>query len=353
MKFAVLFSLLLAFGSARQAQAVTQVIKIADQEIQVGYEANTAAGSQLSAAALRNEAQRFIEVIRGVGEIGRGLKLPPKVQLRLSPVSFAPAANAAMGTLQLGARYGARDKDGRVYTQNPVEMIPIAAHEFAHLVFHWNIIRENPRFKPFFPMINRRTNLALEIFALDREKARLDRSNIEGHRRLSNRIQLLEKQVEELESEYSVYARLAARATPYDEFYADVFAVLYTEEPNAVSAALHFSRVGGGHATDVQRKLNVRNRQFDRAAAVNLDRVPESHGLLVLARQTLWEDYLRRPSVMRNHKNTIALGITRAVSHELAWWLDQPAPVQMTATHARILNQRLILRLHHELRSIR
>ncbi len=312
----------------------------------------------LSEQGVEDEARRFARVVLSVGEIARGLQMPERVHFSVAAVAENPSAESFSGVIKVGRTLGAVDEKGRLYTQHPNEMLPVIAHEFGHMVFHENILMELDLVRRAQPAMRELVEIEK---VLNKLYARIEELAKSSHPRAI-------AEAEKVEREIARWTKEAERAvqriepvlgvldatTPYNEFYADVIAVLYSGKPNSVAQAIHIATPArGGSAERRFRRSEIRNRQFSRRGTDRPLIVASPHAVFYQAREMIWDEFLKRPNVMNGKKNAVLHGVTRAVRAEVRWLLSQPAvSTKNPDALLRMLNKRLGDRIRVELSSL-
>ena len=102
---------------------------------------------------------------------------------------------------------------------------------------------------------------------------------------------------------------------PYNEFFADVVAVLHTEKPNSISSAIKFSIRNQVASDKALTKFGNNSRDFRN----NIQRPKdlEGHHFFSAARAYLWTSYLASPSIMKNKKSETISAVFMAVAKEI------------------------------------
>ncbi len=306
----------------------------------------------LAPASLEAEAKRFTQVIREVGDIARGMRMPPHVHLSINAVHDSPSSDSYRRELALGQRFGVVGPREKLYTQHPDEMLPVVAHEFGHMLFFENVISR-------IGMVNALKN-DLESFAeLARARRELKAQALgsKDPRAFTETPQWRQKwrqwEFDELAGKLRPVFSLGKATSPYNEYFADVVAVLYSEEPNSIADAVHFARPAGTASQRDASRMSVRNRAFDRkGAGRDIVRIP--HGVFFEARAAIWDEFLSRPAVMKGKKNEVLQGLTRATLSELSWYLRLPRMPRepQSLAEIKLMNERLILAIRKELRHL-
>lgn len=314
-------------------------------------------GQRLSSAALDQEARRILQIIRGVGEFSRGLKMPRKIHLNLAMVTLNPAADSFGGDIFAGRTFGTIEGNGRLFTQHPNEMIPVIAHEFGHMIFHENVLAELEVTKFIAPIYKEVTDIISILDRLEERQIRL--AQMQGPR-VQQELEKIQREVDQWGEELERLGKrlepavdILSATTPYNEFYSDVIAVLYTGKPNSVAAAIHMVTPASGDRSERRiSRSEIRSRQFIRKGAGS-PLIASDHALFYEVREMIWDEYLQRPQVMREHRAAVVEGVTRAVRSEVRWMLSQRANLEKNPqASVRLLNRRLAEKIRQELSRI-
>ncbi|MCM2282580.1 MAG: hypothetical protein NDI61_12120 [Bdellovibrionaceae bacterium] len=334
-------------------------VQVGSGKVLVDYGANDVEDGEdprlaqhLPAQVLDKEAKRFLDVIRGVGDIAQGMKMPDQLLLKIGAIESNPSANSFFNVINLGTRFGIVDGNKRLYTQHPDEMVPVTAHEFGHIIFFENVLMEISFFKTAAAQFRdlrftyrtvsdlREQELSLGGHPRGaRERARVQQERLEW-----------EAEMADLMGKLQIPRVISHVIKPYNEFFADVVAVLYTEKPDAISDSVHFTMPARPRQRNKAYIMSVHNRAFEReGVAPRALQIP--HGVFARTRWAIWEEFLSRPTVMRNHKAEVLQGVARAIRSELNWFLSLPGMPrdQLSAEDARQMNLRLIQSLRKEL----
>lgn len=312
-------------------------------------------GPRLSEKGVESEARRFAQVIRSVGEIARGLRMPEKVHLKVASIAENPAADSFNGVIYVGRTFGAVDGRGRMYTQNPAEMLPVIAHEFGHMIFHENIVMDLEVGRRLTPLIKELMEIEAIVTKISAQVEALLKQNDPRARAQAEKLQAEIAQwmevAEELGKKIGPLADILDATDAYNEFYADVIAVLFSGKPNSVAKAIHIAMpADGGRGELRRRRSEIRNRQFSRRGVDRPLIVASQHAVFHQVREMIWDEYLQRPGVMQNKKTEVLQGVTRAVKAEIRWMISQPEPPSPEfEAVVRILNKRLADRIRAEL----
>jgi hypothetical protein len=123
----------------------------------------------------------------------------------------------------------------------------------------------------------------------------------------------------------------------YNEYFADVVAVLMVEKPDIISSATHYNLNFYSSAKSEDKLTGVMNKKFKHfteqgAFRQFTDKIHTKgtasgpHGELWLARQFLWDEYLSHPTIMKTKKGEVLAGVFRAVIKSNDAMLSQVGP---------------------------
>jgi hypothetical protein len=342
-RFSLLALILIPLAAISAPKAI-QVFKISNQ--QMAIEINEVTSGTSDQPLTPKQAQSIIGVMVDVARMSNGMTLPPNVRLNISQISFSPSANALVDELNLGVVFAQLDEKNRVHKQNPSVMRAITAHEFGHLIFTHNIVAT----KSIRTDMARYAREAGEIESL-LKKMRDEAEKLQALATSQGGISPeLQAQMDKLEAEFNEWLEelqkaqnknkdvlaLYERTSPYNEFFADVVSLLYTENPNAIAESIHFTVPKVANHKLV--KSDILSREFE-AGKPDHHSPRSPHALFAQVRHQLWDSYLKRPSVM-SKKALVLNAVARAVDQEVAWILTKKR-IPTDPRVVRVLNERL------------
>ncbi len=345
-RFGLLLGLVLIALVANSAPKAVQVYKIANQKMTVEIHEVTSGTSDQPLTP--KQAQSVVGVIVDVAHLLHGMVLPTQLKLNLSQISFSPSANALADELNLGVSFAQLDEKNRVHKQNPSVMRAITAHEFGHLIFAHNIVAT----KSIRAGMARYAREASEVESLlkqmrdEAEKlSALATAQGGASPELQAQMDKLEKEFNEwleelmnVQNKHKDVLALYERTSSYNEFFADVVSLLYTENPNAIAEAIHFTMPKHTPGNHKLAKSDILSREFE--AGKPDHHTPRSpHALFAQVRQLLWDGYLKRPAVMAK-KSVVLHAVSAAVDQEVAWILTKNR-IPTDSRVVRVLNERL------------
>ncbi len=309
----------------------------------------------------RKDVEKLVTVFRGVNEIVKPLRIPESVRLEMSEIEFNPRADAMNNVIYMGVRFGAKDKNGKVYTQHPGVMIPVAAHEYGHLVFTQNVLSEVQLYQVSLGMLGQLAKVAEALQNIQAQMLLLaekyEQSSPEVQQRIVVQLEELKQQairlVElglQLKNQLDpLFTWVRDATSPYNEFFADIIAVLYTENSESVFKAVQITMPPEDPDLDRRRRNDVDARSFKGAGLVHVHgKTP--HSVFKPAREFIWKKYLQRPTFLRNHKTAVATTLVRVMTSELVWLQEHP---EVNPTRDQVLvNKRLIKLMDAELSRI-
>lgn len=115
------------------------------------------------------------------------------------------------------------------------------------------------------------------------------------------------KLVETLEDEIMAkQQRYYKNLLPYNELFADTVSVLMTENPNSISKVFNLPiKLQNQGGLKEHLYTTVKFRQFDEVRKINFNNEKYNltqHDYLYLTRQFLWDEYLSKPTILKNKK---------------------------------------------------
>ncbi len=309
----------------------------------------------------KKDVEKILTVFRGVNEIAKNLRVPEQIGLEMSEIEFSPRADAMNNVIYMGVRFGAKDDKDRIYTQHPGAMIPVAAHEYGHIVFAQNVLSEVQIYKDALGLLAQMAKLAAAFESIQAHALVLaekyESASPEEKQRILAKLEELKEQasrINELGLELNnalgpLFAWVNAATTPYNEFFADILAILYTEKPESVFKAVQTVMPNGVPGINRKIRDDAESRSFKGAGLVHVHgRSP--HSVFKPTREFIWKKYLQRPMIMRNHKSAVAEAVARVMTAELLWLQDHfevnPMKDQV------FVNKRLMKQLDAELSKI-
>jgi hypothetical protein len=322
-------------------------LNIGNQKVRVQVNDVKSATTDQSLTAA--QAAPFLKVIGEVGGMVLPMQLPRAVKLNLSQLTFDPSSNVFTDELNLGVRFAKLDDKNRVHTQNPSVMRAIAAHEFGHLIFAHNILATQSVLTDIVRYGNQAGDMEAALQKMrdegDKLQALVTAQGGVGSPDLQAKIAQLEQQYQQgldqllkVQQQHNQVIALYERTSPYNEFFADVISLLYTENPNAIAEAIHFSMPNTTHRNDRNNKADILSRDFEVGKPINHD--PQTpHAVMAQVRSALWENYLKQPSVMAQKSKVVGC-LTSSTNSEVGWILSKK-DVPNDPRVVRVLNERL------------
>lgn len=310
-----------------------------------------------------HEIQALDAVIADVnGFLGR-LARPEKPVIKMARIHSSPAAQEFFGTINMGVRYGfPRGEDKTQWdTKHPEYVNAIMAHEYAHLVFGSNMSKVEPLWKEYAESPKKQKEIGAKISAMleeslalreklktadDTVKAQVEAQIAENQSKLNT----LFDESSRLSRDFGELISIIHDAsTSYNEFFADVIAILQTERPDSIYRSVRFVRLqqqAKNEKEEKDMKDGKDRRHFDK----HLTDVPEGyeeHGYLAPVRKFVWDAYLASPTILKAKKAEIAEGVFKAVSEELEYVFNH---YDMDfKQNWQTLNDRLIARIKAEM----
>lgn len=335
-------------ASARVEQATELRLNQGVMRLVVAASAESAPGERGSQASLSPKQLEegriwFANIVRGISAFSDGLRFPKTVKLNYVALETRPRADMLSHEIYLGLRFARRDQSGRVYAQHPNAMVPVAAHEFGHILFGLNVLDRFPEMVEVREGFVEFQKFAEKLTELTKRRETMSHASTNE---INRQIVILERRLAEIDKMIgSLLERIGERTSHYNEFFADVVAVLYTEQPNSIADAIHFSMDVAPEPRHRMR-IGIENRLFEKRGVAPRER-NGAHDILHESRFMIWEDYLSRPLIMNTRKNAVLKAVVRAVTREVKWSLGQ-ANLDPLRQH-QLLNQRMIRALSEEL----
>ncbi len=302
------------------------------------------------------------------------LVAPRNVQIQVFTEHSSPAADPTDMSIRAGVRFfqpmpkhgipkyiKRKDVAVKKYHKDPSYSVPILAHEYGHLIFMENYTRREPIWRETFEnykqirpklveMQNASDAIQKELAAIYGE---MKSPEITPERRMEllEKIKSLSAQNTKLSDEASELIKPMRMVryfnTAYNEFFADVVAVLYTGKGGIIDGGVSFTRaLQGDNKYSKESKHSDQERNFENNLKHDGDY--EGHGYFSLTRNDVWTSYLASPSYRANKSGEIMTAIFNAVAKENSRVMREPVKMEDEATW-KILNQKLAEAIDQEL----
>jgi hypothetical protein len=301
------------------------------------------------------EIRPFRQTITNVNSFLGELEIPKNVNITVYGIHGNPAASLHLPEINIGIRYGVSSKKRpqKIDTKNPIYSEAILAHEYGHLVFRENYRKLEPQQRnaeeAYFELIASQKESKLIAGKIEILMAKA--SSAQGDEKIS-----LQKQIQDLFDEETRVQQKGLRAmevvdqvdsvvSPYNEFFADVVAVLHTENSNAISDAVTFTSKNQMIRGQAQAKFSRDSRDFGNN--IRHPKEMEAHQLFFMARAYMWSSYLASPSTMKNNKSEVLSAVFIAVAKETSRQLKNDSTTELTWKEA---NESLISSIEAEMK---
>jgi hypothetical protein len=231
--------------------------------------------------------------------------ISPKVNLEI--FSRSDSASFDIGqTISIPLALTFSNQWGTRYFGSPLEITPIIYHEYAHAIFT-NLIG-----KKFYPKLKK------DAKKLSKLKIELQRAYANGNpggiaQSHEKRIKGLIKNLKS-NKDYKVYEM----TTSYNEFFADLVAVLITNDKDCIMNALYYSEIDSQayDRTKLRSFSNIDTHQDDRE-------LYEKHAELALVRQFLGNEYLDQVFESDELKRDLLTKVLIAIDTVIAGRIEQ------------------------------
>jgi hypothetical protein len=316
----------------------------------------------------------FEKVVTDLNSRLGDLVTPKGVEIQVFTEHSSPAANPLDMSIRAGVRYFQTiPKNGiakfykkrdlsklKKYHKSPSFSVPILAHEYGHLIFMENYTLREPiwrdafeTYKNLIPVLNemQKNRDALkkqmdDIFAQMKDPAVTTERRIE----LIGKIKSLGEEMSKISDQASALMKPVKAVmeinTSYNEFFADVVAVLYTGKSGVIDGGVSFTRsLQGNNKFTKETKHSDTERNFENHLEHDGDY--EGHGYFSLARNDIWNSYLVSPSY-RARSGEIMTAVFDAVAKENSRILQNPIDMATDANWKQ-LNQSLTDAIEREL----
>jgi len=318
----------------------------------------------------------FKKVIDDLNASLGGLAVPKGAEIQVFIEHSAPVADPLEMSVKAGVRYvntipsvgiarfksKPKNEDLKNYYKTPSFSVPILAHEYGHLIFNENYGPREPiwrdtieGFKKLLPVLAEK-NQELDAIELEVNKVF---GQMSGEMTPEKRIGLIVK-INELQNEagkisdeifelQAPFKGVFDRISPYNEFFADVVAVLYTGNSGIIDRSVSFTRKMQGNNIYTKGALQS-DKERDFKNQVKHDEDYEEHGYFSLVRNGVWDSYLASPSNRTKKRGEIMEAIFSAVAGETSRVIRNPTPVFMKAEATwKELNRSLLEAIDREM----
>ncbi|QLY24644.1 hypothetical protein [Bdellovibrio sp. KM01] len=278
------------------------------------------------------EVDVFRKVVDDLNSHLGGLVTPQNAEILVYKKHSSPAANPFQKTVVAGVHYK-RTHNNKEYLKTPNFSIPILAHEYGHLIFMENYGRVEPRWTEAIESYQEVKVLRAKRASLQNENNELsDKANsfkIKNEpvpAEITDRMAAVAREIQELQQKdqelMTKFYEVWDNNTAYNEFFADVVAVMYTGKSDSVSKAVAF-------ATDLQ---NTRNKKFMKQSAEQRDFENhrdhdvdmEGHNFFSISRDDIWDSYLASPTYRKEKATVMMEAVFAAVAKENSYKIDHP-----------------------------
>jgi len=315
----------------------------------------------------------FKKVIDDLNDSLGNLVVPKGAEIRVfsehsSPVAYPQDMSVMAGVHFVKAipslgtvKYDKKPREGekRKYHKNPVFSVPIMTHEYGHLIFMENYSLREPIWHD--ALDGSKKAVAEKTKELEAIQLEIDKANDQMHRGgtseqineifakigdLTNKLGEVLNKINELKAPFRAVHNAIS---PYNEFFADVVAVIYNGNSSSIDRSVSFTRKlqGSNKYTKSSLRSNEKRNFKNR---VKHDEDYEAHGYFSLAREGVWDSYLASPSNRTNKRGEIIEAIFSAVAGEASRILRSPTPVEMkTETAWKEFNRSLLEAIDREM----
>lgn len=312
-----------------------------------------------------------IEVSTIFRELSPYIFIPPRTSLIIEPGLGANRTGLDSTAIEIGVIYGTtivtQKRETRVYSKHPKYILPILRHEVGHLILNENLIKNIPEIAEYVKFYRPAQR---DLFQADQAQREIDFLKMPGMESLAAEIPRLEIELEKIDRvalekisrKYRPIDNLVrSQLAPYQEFFADLVAIVFSKDPNAVAKSLFLLRPlshvtsldkdGAGAQRKAIREDQLANdlRAFRRNVRKN--RVSsDDHGALWKVRQHVWDEYLRSTEGIERNGIKLIVSATNAIIKEAFWLMENPSFAPMEAQDK--VTERLIEAIDFEMSRI-
>ncbi len=208
------------------------------------------------------------------------------------------------------------------FEKHPNHTLNVWSHEFGHAIFNESMGKLIPKWNDLkfamallMPLYNEQGKLASE---LEKEN---DPFKVVA---IQTRLKEITEKMKEIRKTFYEAFILNDISASYNEFFADIVAVIYSQKGDAIYDALF--RTGLGFETNksfIARDFTNRSNEITKWNPTQDDL--EIHNLLAPARYHVWKYYLDNP-IYAHNKGVIAKESLRAISREIVKFKDTYGP---------------------------
>ncbi|WP_413587026.1 hypothetical protein [Bdellovibrio sp. HCB274] len=303
------------------------------------------------------QVESFREVVNDVNSRLGKLQAPQNAEILIHSEHNAPFADQIQKSITMGIRYS-RTINGKTYQKAPSLALAILAHEYGHLVFAENYLHREPLYaegvsslekakpfeKKFAELELQKTSLAAQMKTFKEAGKPTPPEIIQRHTAVSTMMARVRDQIQDIKADYR---KVTAIKEPYDEFFADVVAVLYSGKADAISKSIVFTRGLQASRLKGQATQTLEQRDFENRRHQNLDTRP--HNFFSATRSAIWNSYLASPSLRNKHSGEILEAVMDAITKEISFKLKNPDV--SFQKNWELLNSRLIEAIDQQMAS--
>ncbi|WP_413292968.1 hypothetical protein ACLSU7_16355 [Bdellovibrio sp. HCB185ZH] len=278
------------------------------------------------------EVDVFRKVVDDLNSHLGSLVTPQNAEIFVYKKHSRPSANPFQTTVIAGVHYK-RTSNGKEYLKTPNFSIPILAHEYEHLIFMENYGRVEPRwteaiesYKDANATRAKRASLQRENNDLSDKVNALKIKNEPVPAELTERQAILAREIPELlQKEQELMAKFYKVwdiNTAYNEFFADVVAVMYTGKSDSVSKSVAFTPDLQNSRNKKFMEKSVQQRDFENHRDHDVD--TEGHNFFSISRDDIWDSYLASPTYRKEKATVMMEAVFAAVAKENSYKIDHP-----------------------------
>lgn len=321
-----------------------------------------------------NQVTFFKQVVEDVnGSLGHtNLVIPDHVEIKIYTEHPSPVANPIDMSVNAGVRLFVKIPTDRSnpqsmksYYKAPSFSGPILAHEYGHIVFSENYGLREPVWREAFKVFRAKLPELTQknqqyndtLVEIDRVQKLLESTKdpaqiaqLKGEVLKLTMITLRINQ--EIQKEGALISALSTIARPYNEFFADVMAVLYTGKASSIEDAVTFTHAlqGKGKVPELSKESNnARDFKDGVRNGTHKDNF-EDHGYFSTVRVNVWESYLASPTYRTAKRGQVTEAIFEAIAKECSALIHGGAPVSFHGKEKWLeMNERLMKAIDTEM----
>ncbi len=261
------------------------------------------------------------------------LSVPQNAEIKVFAAHEDPASDPVTMIVNFGVRlkktpdldpYGMPLEKARYFYKSPTATLPILAHEYGHLVFAENYKIAQPEYREIIDHYNDAVVFQKQYNQMNKKVGDIEDILISGKFRPEDEPQIKAEYKTAMDELFAAARKVDAFNTKlrnvhetvvaYNEFFADVIAVLQSGKPDAVSSSLAITGVlqSKGIAKFVKPSNEQRNFDNHRIRGASTS----DHNFFSIARDDIWDSYFASPSYRKEKRGVMISAVFAAIVKE-------------------------------------